>query len=124
MASGTFRPRLALLIATGALGAVALVGPGAVSASASVNAFASASNCTGTSCANFRVTLWGSTIRPNKSATVCFKNRCVKTKSNSEGVIFADFNGVGPYKDDTKTTARLNYRGRYYNRSVWITCNC
>ena len=107
-----------------ALGAAVLMGPSAVSASASVNAFATASNCTGSSCSNFRVTLWGSTIRPYKSGTVCFKGRCVKSKSNSEGVIFADFNGIGPYKDDTKTTARLSYRGRYYNRSVRIVCAC
>ncbi|MFM9127632.1 MAG: hypothetical protein ACKOTA_08770 [Solirubrobacterales bacterium] len=120
--AGKTRPALLLFVC--ALGAAVLMGPGAVSASASVNAFASASDCTGTSCSNFRITLWGSTIKPSSSAKVCFKGRCVKSKSNSAGIIFADFNGVGPYKDDTKTTARLSYRGRYYNRSVRIVCDC
>lgn len=113
-----------LLLALCLLGASALAGAGAAPASASVYAIANASNCSGTSCSNFKVSMWGSTIRPYKSGTICFKGRCQSIKSNAAGLFFANFNAVGPYKNGSKTTARLNYRGRYYNRTVWISCGC
>lgn len=124
MALGAIKIRPALLLTLCALAAAALMGPGAVTASASVNAFASASDCTGGSCSNFRITVWGSTIKPNRSAKVCFKGSCVTNESNSEGVVFADFNGVGPYKNGSKTSTRVTYKGRSYNRNVWIACGC
>ena len=121
MSVGVSRNRSALAIA---LGAAALMAFGTGSASASVNAIATASNCEGSSCSNFRVTMWGSTIKPNKSGKICFKGKCVSIQSNSEGVFFADFNVTGPYKNGSKTSARLSYKGRSYNRNVWINCGC
>jgi hypothetical protein len=106
------------------LGASALAGTFAGQASADVYAIATASDCSASSCSNFRVMAWGSTIRPNKSGTVCFKNKCLKTQSNSAGVFTADFNAIGPYKNGSKTSARLKYGGTTYNRNVWINCGC
>lgn len=111
------------LVAMCLLGAAALAG-GVAPASASVNAIANASNCSGSSCSNFKVSMWGSPIRPYKSGTICFKGRCQSIESNSAGLFVANFNSVGPYKNGSKTTARLSYRGRYYNRTVWISCGC
>lgn len=121
MVAGITWTRAALV---GAACAAVFLGLGAANAFATVNATANASDCSGTSCSNFRVSMWGSTISPNRSGTVCFNGHCLSTKSNSEGVFIADFNTVGPYKSGSKTTARLSYRGRYYNRSVRITCGC
>jgi hypothetical protein len=91
---------------------------------ASVNAILTASDCSGSSCSNFRVTLWGSTIKPNRTGKVCFKGKCVKNQSNSEGVLFADFNATGPYRNGSKTSTRLTYGGRSYKRNVWVNCGC
>ncbi len=113
-----------MLLSACLLGASALAGPGAGQASASVYAIANASNCEGSSCSNFRVTMWGSTIAPNRSGKICFKGKCLSLQSNSVGVFFADFNVTGPYRNGSKTSARLSYRGRTYNRNVWINCGC
>ena len=119
---GRIRPAVAAVL--GMLAAAVIMGPGAGQASADVYAIATASDCSGSSCSNFRVMAWGSTIKPNRSGTVCFKNKCLKTQSNSAGVFTADFNAIGPYKNGSKTSARLSYGGRYYNRNVWINCGC
>jgi hypothetical protein len=118
------RIRPAVLAALCVLGASVLLGPGAGQASATVYAIATASDCSGSSCSNFRVMAWGSTIKPNRSGTVCFKNKCLKTQSSSVGVLTADFNVIGPYRNGSKTSARVKYGGTTYNRNVWINCGC
>ena len=124
MVVGARRTRSVLLLAGCLLAALVLMGLGAGQASADVNATAGASNCDGASCSNFRVTMWGSTIAPNKSGKICFKGKCLSVQSNSVGVFYADFNVTGPYKNGSKTSASLSYKGRKYNRNVWIDCGC
>ena len=124
MVTGVRRTRPALLFAACVLAASAFLALGVAQASADVNATAGASNCPGSSCGNFRVTLWGSTIRPNQSGKVCFEGKCLNLTSNSVGVFFADFNAIGPYKNGTKTKTSLTYKGRKYTRTVWIDCGC
>ena len=124
MSHGAIRVRRYLLLALGLVCAVALAGAAAGPASASVNAVVSASDCTGSSCSNFQVSFWGSPIRPYQSGKVCFKGKCLKTKSDSVGLFTANFNAFGPYSSGSKTKPSLSYKGTTYKRQVWINCGC
>ena len=125
MVAGVGRMRLALLGVLCALCASAFTGLGATAASASsVNAIVTASDCEGSSCSNFQVSFWGPPIRPYQSGKVCFKGKCLKTKSDSVGLFTANFNSFGPYSSGSKAKPSLSYKGRSYKRQVWINCGC